>query len=1100
MKTGQRSPAERYRSPGEQSAVTSELFARQVVLGGADDAVVAEGESLSYAELEARANRLARYLVSVGVGPERLVGVMLPRSTELVVALLAVHKAGGAYVPLDPGYPVDRLEFMVADSAPVCVMTTRELAGRLPEGSPPVVVDDPAVSRAIAEFSNTPVLAGERLAPLSVDSPAWVIYTSGSTGRPKAVVVTHRGIETMVAEQSERFAIGRGTRLLQFASLSFDVAAAEIYGTLLCGGCLVLADVTLAGLPGVVAARGVTHLMIPPVALGTLPEGALPEGMTLIVGADACPPELVERWAPGRRMFNAYGPTEATVNVTISEPLSPGDAVVPIGRPIAGTRVFVLDQWLRPVPEGVIGELYVAGAGLARGYLGRAALTADRFVACPFGPPGTRLYRTGDQVRRNQHGELVFAGRTDGQVKVRGFRIELGEIEAALWRHPAVAQAAVIVREDRPGDRRLVAYVVPGGEPAPADELRRQVAGLLPEYMVPSAFVTLDKLPVTPNGKLDRDGLPAPGNEVEAEVADGPRDAREEILRGLFAEVLNLSHVNPGQDFFALGGDSIIAIELVAAARRAGLVLTVREVVELRTVAALASVAAWDESPAAEPDDDDGEFGPLPIMGWLRELTDHYDGFNQSVAVRLPRGIRRDDLEAALRAVVDHHESLRQRLTVTPDGQWRFTVQPAGEPAVGRLLRRVDLAGASDDEIATTTAAEAEAARDRLSPRDGLPLQAVWFDLGQARPGRLLVVVHHLSVDVVSWRILVPDLASAWRHAAAGDTPLLDPVPTPARTWARGLAVESCRSGRVAELGTWQRLLAGVEPPLGNRKLDPAVDVAGTLRYLSTSLPVEQTVPLLTTAPAAFHAGVTDVLLTGLAIAVNRWRDRTGGAVLLDLEGHGRQDVVPGADLSRTVGWFTSMYPVRLDPGPAGRQAISAGGPAIGRALRAVREQLRAIPDHGIGFGLLRYLNPETAPALAALPVPQLGFNYVGRFGVSSGDSAGEDWGQVDDIGKPPILDPAQAVPHVLEINAAAIDGPDGPSLSVTWAWPEALLAEPDVAELAEAWFDVLRALARHSLDPSAGGLTPSDLSIELAQAEIDELEAELEAEQGALE
>ncbi|MEV6602105.1 amino acid adenylation domain-containing protein [Actinoplanes sp. NPDC051346] len=1086
-------------------ATIPNLFAQQVARAPDAPAVVFEDQTVSYRELDARANRLARYLVGCGVGPERLVAVALPRSVELIVALLAVHKAGGAYVPLDPNYPVDRLEFMVADSASVCLVTTRELADRLPEiggAAPPVVVDDPVVSKEVADLSDAPVLDSERLAPLSLDSPAWVIYTSGSTGRPKGVVVTHRGVENLVAGQSERFAMDRGSRMLQFAALSFDVAAGEIFGTLLCGACLVLADVSLAVLPDLVARHKVTHLMIPPVALGTLPADALPAGITLVVGGDASAPELVARWAPGRRMVNAYGPTEATVCVTASEPLSPDVAEIPIGRPIVGARVCVLDERLNPVPPGVVGELYLAGVGLARGYLGRAALTAQRFVASPFGPPGTRLYRTGDLARWNAWGELVFAGRVDDQVKVRGFRIELGEIEAVLLRHAAVKQVVVIVREDRPGDRRLVAYVVPSGEPAPADELRGHVAGQLPEYMVPSAFVTLDALPVTPNGKLNRAGLPAPVNEVEQEVAAGPRDAREDILCGLFAEVLGLSHVNPDQDFFTLGGDSIISIELVAAARRAGLAMTVRDVFEQRTVTALAAVATWDEAPVATPDDDDdagAEFGPLPIMGWLRELTDHYDGFNQSVAVRLPRGIRREDLETALRAVVDHHESLRQRLHIAPDGQWSFTVQPVGEPAIGDLLSRVDLAGATDEQIAATTATQALAARDGLAPQDGLSLQVVWFDFGPDRDGRLLLVVHHLSTDVVSWRILLPDLALAWRHAAAGNTPLLDPVRTPARTWARGLAEEAYRPERVAELDIWQGLLADTEPLVGKRALDPAVDVADTLCYLCTTLPVEHTEPLLTTVPAAFNAGVNDVLLTGLALAINKWRDRTGGAVLLDLEGHGRQDVVPGADLSRTVGWFTSMYPVRLDPGPADWQEVSAGGPAIGRALKAVKEQLRVIPGQGIGFGLLRHLNTETAPALAGLPAPQLGFNYIGRFGVGSGDAAAADWGQVDDIAKPPALDAAQAVPHVLEINAAAVDGPDGPSLSVTWAWPEALLAKPDVAELAEAWFDALRALVRHAVDPSAGGLTPSDLSINLAQAEIDELEAELEAELGAL-
>ncbi|MFI6320155.1 amino acid adenylation domain-containing protein [Nonomuraea sp. NPDC050556] len=1085
-------------------ATIPNLFAKQVALAPDAPAVVFEDQTVSYRELDERANRLARHLVGCGVGPERLVAVALPRSVELIVALLAVHKAGGAYVPLDPNYPADRLEFMVADSAAVCLVTTRELAASLPElgaGTPPVMVDDPVVAKAVAGLSAAPVLDSERLTPLSLDSPAWVIYTSGSTGRPKGVVVTHRGVENLVTGQGERLAMDRNSRMLQFAALSFDVAAGEIFGTLLCGACLVLADINLTVLPDVVARMGVTHLMIPPVALGALPADSLPTGITLVVGGDAAAPELVARWAPGRRMVNAYGPTEATVCVTASEPLPPDATEIPIGRPIVGTRVCVLDEQLNPVSPGVVGELYLAGVGLARGYLGRPALTAQRFVASPFGPPGTRLYRTGDLARWNAWGELVFAGRADDQVKVRGFRIELGEIEAVLLRHAAVKQAVVIVREDRPGDRRLAAYVVPSGDPAPADELRGHVAGLLPEYMVPSAFVTLDALPVTPNGKLDRAGLPAPVNEVAQEVAAGPRDAREDILCGLFAEVLGLSHVNPDQDFFTLGGDSIISIELVAGARRAGLAMTVRDVFEQRTVTALAAVATWAEAPVARQDDDDpgAEFGPLPIMGWLRELTDHYDGFNQSVAVRLPRGIRREDLETALRAVVDHHESLRQRLTVAPDGQWSFNVRPVGEPALDDLLTRVDLAGATDERIAATTEEHALAARDRLAPRDGLPLQAVWFDYGQDRAGRLLLVVHHLSTDVVSWRILLPDLALAWRQAAAGNAPQLDPVPTPARTWARGLAEESYRPERVAELDLWQGLLAGTEPHVGKRALDPAVDVAGTLCHLSTTLPVEHTEPLLTTVPAAFNAGINDVLLTGLALAINKWRERTGSAVLLDLEGHGRHDLLQGADLSRTVGWFTSMYPVRLDPGPADWAEVSAGGPAIGRALKAVKEQLRVIPGHGIGFGLLRHLNAETAPALAGLPAPQLGFNYIGRFGVGSGDVAAEDWGQVDDIAKPPALDAAQAVPHVLEINAAAVDGPDGPSLSVSWAWPEALLTGQDVAELAEAWFDALRALVRHAVDPSAGGLTPSDLSIDLMQAEIDELEAELEAEEGAL-
>ncbi|TVT55694.1 amino acid adenylation domain-containing protein, partial [Amycolatopsis rhizosphaerae] len=1075
------------------AATIPALFAEQVARRPDSPAVVFEDETVSYRELDARANRLARYLLGCGVGPESRVAVALPRSTEMVVAVLAAHKAGAAYLPVDPDYPPERIEYILTDSVPSCVLTTTAIAERLPSTPGTVVpVDEAATAAAIVLLPDTDLDEGDRLAPPGADSPAWVIYTSGSTGRPKGVVVPHRGIASLVAAQIERLEVGPGSRVLQFASLSFDAAGWEICMAVLSGACLVVAPASRLA-PGeplaeLLSRQRVTHATLPPTALGAMSAEGLPAGMTLVVAGEACAPELVARFSTGRRMINAYGPTETTVCATMSAPLS-GAVAPPIGRPIVNTRAFVLDASLRPVAPGVVGELYVTGAGLARGYLARPALTAQRFVACPFAGSGTRMYRTGDLARWNSQGQLEFAGRADRQVKVRGFRIEPGEIEAVLTALPDVSRAVVVVREDRPGHRRIVSYVVTGADPA---ALRARVEDLLPDYLVPSAFVRLEALPLTPNGKIDHAALPAP--ETDPGAGRRPRGHHEETLCRIFAEVLGLAEVHPGQDFFRLGGDSILSIELVAGARRAGLGLTVRDVFLHRTVEALASVATGVESGRAGHDENHRAMDPTPIIAWLRELGGPFDGYNQSVAVQVPAGARIGELRTALQAVLDRHGSLRSQLTVSADGRW--SLAPSGRSSAGEVLSRVDVHGLAGEQLAAVVAAEGEAARLRLCPADGVMCQAVWFDFGEDRAGRLLLVLHHLAVDAVSWRILLSDLASAWRSAVAGEVPVVEPVLTSMPTWALALAEEARRPSRVRELEVWQRALAPAAPNLGSRPLNPALDVARTVRSLSVSLPAEQTGALLTAVPAAFHAGINDVLLTALALAVGHRRGvspRSGSEVVLDLEGHGREDIVPGLDLTRTVGWFTSLYPVRLDPGRVDWQEVRAGGPAVGQALKAVKEQLRGQPDNGIGYGLLRYLNEETAPVLAALPGPELSFNYLGRFGSVSGDhTEPADWEQVSDIPLPAHRDAEQPVAHVLEINAAARRDADGLHLVADWLWPEALLAEDEVRELAEAWLTALRGLVRHVESLAAGGHTPSDLSLALDQGEIDELEEEL--------
>ncbi|MEC4017527.1 amino acid adenylation domain-containing protein, partial [Streptomyces sp. H27-D2] len=949
----------------------------------------------------------------------------------------------------------------------------------------------------------------DRSRPLSPRDPAYLIYTSGSTGRPKGVLVAHASVVALVA-QAELFGVREGVRVLQFASFSFDAAAWEICTSLLTGAVLVLAgDEDRA--PGeplaeLIAGARIDVVCLPPTVLSAWPEDRpMPEGLTVITAGEACPPELVGRWSAGRRMLNAYGPTETTVCATLSDPLA-GAVKPPVGRPIPGTRVRVLDPALRPVPVGVTGELYVSGAGVALGYLNRPGLTAQRFTADPYGEPGARMYRTGDLVRWKADGTLDYQGRADDQVKVRGFRIELGEIETALLAHPALAQAAVVVREDRPGDKRLTGYIVPAGPLAPAAaEVRAHLAARLPDYMVPAAFVELAALPLTGNGKLDRKALPAP-DFTAVSTGRAPVTPRERALCLVFAEVLGLDEVGADASFFDLGGDSISSIQLVSRSRKADLLITAQDVFTQRTPAALAAIAGTAaEQVVLGADDGVGSLAPTPIAHWLRELGGPVDGFHQAVVVRTPVGATPATLARALQAVLDHHDALRMRLegpdgSDSPDGSdgsggpWTLRTAEPGSVRARGLLSRIGVASLADDAFPEVVAGAAAAAAERLAPREGVMAQAVWFDGGRGRSGRLLLTLHHLVVDGVSWRILLPDLAQAYEAVTTGAPVALQPVGTSLRHWSGLLATEARSVRRADELPLWRAGSGAPDPLLGSGRLDPARDLTSTARTLRLSLDTTTTQALLTEVPAAFHAEVNDVLLTGLALAVADWRRRRGedgSAVLVELEGHGREEFADGVDLSRTVGWFTTAYPVRLELGALDWTETWAGGPAAGRALKQIKERLRALPDHGLGYGLLRHLAADTAPELAAAPRPQLGFNYLGRLPAPQD----ADWGMAPESSLVAAgADPGLPLPHVLGVNALTEDGPDGPRLVATWTRAGEVLPEADARDIAETWFRALEALAAHARNPDAGGHTPSDVDlVALSQHEIDEFEDEMD-------
>src|SRR5262245_5842670 len=784
-------------------ATLPQLFAAQAAATPDAVAVVFEGEQLSYGELEVRANQLAHQLRARGVGAESVVGVCLERSLELVVALIAILKAGGAYLPLDPGYPRERLNFMLADAAAAVLLTQSGLRERL---------EAPGVRRLELDGEAAAIAAHPKSAPAGTVAPhnlAYVIYTSGSTGTPKGVAVTHHGIPNLAAAQIDRFAITSQSRVLQFASPSFDAAVSEIATALVSGATLVLMPAQRGGdaLARLVYEHDVSHATLPPVLLDDLPEDVPLQ--TLIVAGEACSADVAARWSPGRRMINAYGPTEATVCATMSEALS-GACVPPLGSPIWNTRIYVLDGCLEPVPVGVVGELYIAGAGVGRGYVGRGALTGERFVADRYGAAGRRMYRSGDLARWRGDGVLEFVGRADHQVKVRGFRIEPGEIEAALVRHASVSQAAVVARPDRSGGQQLVGYVVlAAGADADAAALRAHVGARLPDYMVPSSIVVLDRLPLTANGKLDRGALPAP--EVRASVARLARSPREELLCGLFAEVLGLERVGIDDDFFALGGHSLLATRVISRLRSSlGVEVSIRSLFEAPTVAGLverlgeagAARAALRavERPAEEP----LSYGQRRL--WFLERLEGGSGrYTIPLAVRLRGELDVGALEAALGDVVARHESLR---TIFPE---RLGVARQEVLAVEAARVRLSVCGVSEGELAGALTAASQAGFD-LSRE--VPLRAHLFALG-AREHVLLLVLHHIAGDGWSLGPLARDLSLGYgarlRGSAADFAPLAVQY-ADYTLWQQAVLGDESDGGSVLgrQLSYWRDRLSGV--------------------------------------------------------------------------------------------------------------------------------------------------------------------------------------------------------------------------------------------------------------------------------------------------
>jgi amino acid adenylation domain-containing protein len=920
----------------------------------------------------------------------------MERSAEMVLSWLAVAKSGAAFLTVDPDYPAERIAYMLSDARPDLVITTMTAASCLPPDPgapdpgapdpgapdpgapdpgapdpgatvpggavPRVVLDDPLLAAELARPGPAGPVPQRRLEP---GHPAYVIYTSGSTGRPKGVVVTHQGLASLSGAQVSAFGIGPGSRVLQLASPSFDAAVMEMLMALPSGATLVVPE------PGPLVGESlaqalnrlrISHALIIPSVLASVPAEQVTELECPIVGGEACSDRLAAQWSPGRRMFNAYGPTEITIAATLSGPL-PGHGSPPIGRPIWNTRVFVLDDALGLVPPGVAGELYVAGAGLARGYLGRAGLTAERFVACPFGAPGERMYRTGDRVRWTAAGELEYLGRADDQVKIRGFRIELGEIEAVLAGLPGVAAAAVVVREDQSGDKRLAGYAVPaaGAELDPA-VLRAEVGKVLPGYMVPSAVVVLGELPLSPIGKLDRRALPAP-EYTAAGAGRAPATPGEQALCEVFAHVLGLDTVGVEDSFFDLGGHSLLATRLVSRIRKVlGVEVPVRAVFECPTPAALAVVvqAAEAARPALVPMPRPERL-PLSFaqqrLWFLEQFHGPSTAYNVPFAWRLDGQLDTAALTAALGDVVARHESLRTVFAVDA-GQPYQRIIPAGQAIVP-----VTSTTARSDDLAASIVA---AARYEFDLATELPIRAWLFALAE-REHVLLLLCHHIASDGWSVQVMMSDLTTAYQARRDGRAPDWAPLPV-----------------QYADYALWQHDLLGGDGVL-----------AGQTEYWKQALaglPEELTLPFDRPRPAepsrrggkirwrladpALHAALADLarehqttvfmtLHAGLAALLSRMG--AGTDIPLGVPAAGRTDEA----VHDLIGFFVNTLVLRAD---------LSGDPGFAELLGRVRETvLSAQARQDLPFErLVEVMNPARSEARHPLFQVMIGDEDIG--------------------------------------------------------------------------------------------------------------------------
>ncbi|WP_176560096.1 non-ribosomal peptide synthase/polyketide synthase [Brevibacillus dissolubilis] len=945
-----------------QEATIHQIFEMQAANHPAHPALYYQGQQLSYQELNEKANQLARLLIAEGVKRDDIVAIMADRSLEMIIAIMAVLKAGGAYVPVDPVYPIDRIQYMLEDSQAKVLLTQSHLNEKVPTDIRVMNLDDASLYHGDTSNPEQGALATDL---------AYVIYTSGTTGKPKGVMLEHHGIVSLHTYVQSQFELGKKDRFTQFASFSFDASVLEIMMCLLSGATLYLPTQEIVQDPAAfgtfVETNQITVSFIPPVYITSVDPDQFKSLRLLITGGSASNKEIVQTWKDRLTYWNAYGPTESSIMATAWIARDRTDGVVPIGQPISNTQVYIVNTDNQLQPVGIPGELCISGTGLARGYFNRPDLTEQAFVQNPF-VPGERMYKTGDLVRWLPDGNIEYLGRIDDQVKVRGYRIELGEIEAQLLTHEDVRETVVLAHTDERGQTELCAYLV-ASRNLPVAELRSHIGQHLPSYMIPAFFVQLDQMPLTVNGKIDKKALPKPDAAAMASGAEytAPRNEIEAMLADCWQTVLGVARISIYDNFFEVGGDSIKAIQISARLNKQGCKMVISDLFKNPTIAELSkyikTVTQTHDQGTVE-----GDVLLTPIQRWFFEehQTDLHH-FNQANMLYRQEGFDPDVLRQVFARLVEHHDALRMSFTMDADSlrQVNKGISDTNEHAL--QLEVIDLTQVADETILAERI-EQEASRIQASIDLNGPL--VKLGLFQTGAGdHLLIAIHHLVIDGVSWRILLEDFTSAYTQASQGEAITFPEKTTSFQEWAKQLDAYATSKALLQEKGYWNQVgQAQVRPlPTDHVISDNRMQEATTL---TIELSREHTGQLLKDAHRAYRTEVNDILLTALGKTVTDW---TGDdQVLLLLEGHGREDIIEDADITRTISWFTSSYPVVLDLSKATDTAYR---------VKYVKETLRQIPNKGIGYGILKYLTPaESKQDITFGLQPQISFNYLGQF------------------------------------------------------------------------------------------------------------------------
>jgi amino acid adenylation domain-containing protein/non-ribosomal peptide synthase protein (TIGR01720 family) len=1038
----------------------NELFEAQVEETPNAIAVTFGESSLTYEELNRRSNQLARYLTSRGLKADQTVGLIMHRSLEMVIGLMGVLKAGGAYLPIDPDYPIRRQKWMIEDAGLQCI-----LASGLPRGLP---VSVPIVDMGALQLGNLP--DKNRANGSRDDGLAYVIYTSGSTGTPKGAMISHRSICNRLLWMQSQYQLEADDRVLQKTPYCFDVSVWEFFWPLISGATLVMARPDGHRDPGYLVEtiqneRITTIHFVPSMLEAFLQAEGVENCRSLrrvICSGEALPTKLVRKAfqrldAP---LFNLYGPTEAAVDVTAWSCRRFGLAdSIPIGRPVANTHTYILDRQLQLVPIGVPGELFLGGIQLARGYLRRQGLTAEKFMPDAYSSvPGSRMYRTGDLCRYLPNGDIEFLGRLDHQVKVRGFRIELGEIETALRHHSNIHETVVMAQYNGAATPKLVGYFVANGERPSTDQLRQFLGERLPDYMVPSYFVPLESFPLTHNGKLDRAALPKveSSHVISKDRYVAPRNDVESQLAGIWQDVLGLERIGVEDNFFEIGGDSILSIQVVSRARKAHLQLTPQQLFQHQSIAELARVVGTTPAIAVDQGPVSGQLPPAPISQWFfaQELPEPHH-YNQAVLLEIDDEVDKRALELSLQHLVVHHDALRLQLSRQQSG-WEAHNAGINGIAEKVLLQIFDLRAQTLAEQKASLSNQAATIHRNMDLSEGCLLRAGLFERGHSN--WLLLVAHHLAVDGVSWRILLEDLFTAYELGRRQQPITLPEKTTSYKAWCEQLA-QLAQSEKVGEHADyWREVVGNCNCFSVPRDNSHGLNDNHAAETLLLSLDSEHTKALMGEANSAYRTHAEDLLLTALAKCLADWSE--SNSVAVHLENHGREaSFAKDVDLSRTVGWFTSLYPVHL-------RLDDAQWP--GNAIRSVKDQLARIPDNGLSYGVLRYLSSNEQLKRDLQSTAAVCFNYLGQIDQLL-PKAGPV--RISDISPGPLQAAAQRRPHLIDFTCVVKDG----QLHVAVTYSSNYHSAPTIRRVAEAYVEALRDVISHCLDAEAGGYSPAD-------------------------